>query len=69
MGMTNARTWRGRHMKPLPEIDIIGWEKTLSVPSDAGGPQAEVVAAGEQGLRVIDLELEGYWAVVSCGPM
>jgi hypothetical protein len=46
MGMANARTWRGRHTKPLPEIDIIGWEKTLSVPSDAGGPRVEVVAAG-----------------------
>jgi hypothetical protein len=46
MGMANARTWRGRHTKPLPDIDIIGWEKTLSVPSDAGGPRVEVVAAG-----------------------
>jgi hypothetical protein len=30
MGMANTRTWRGRHTKPLTEIDIIGWEKTLS---------------------------------------
>jgi hypothetical protein len=46
MGMANARTWRGQHTKPLLKIDIIGWEKTLSVPSDAGGPRAKVVAAG-----------------------
>jgi hypothetical protein len=46
MGMANTRTWRGRHTKLLPEIDIIDWEKTLSVPSDVGGTRAEVVAAG-----------------------
>ena len=46
MGMANTRTWRGRHTKPLPEIDINGWEKTLSIPSDVGGPRAGVVAAG-----------------------
>jgi hypothetical protein len=46
MGMANTQMWRGRQTKPLPEIDIIGWEKTLSVPSDEGGPRAEVVAAG-----------------------
>jgi hypothetical protein len=48
MGMANARMWRGRHTKPLPEIDIIGCEKTLSVPSDAGGPRAEVVAMADR---------------------
>jgi hypothetical protein len=47
MGMAGARMWRGRRTKPLPEIDISGWEKTQSIPNDAGGMQAEEVAAGE----------------------
>jgi hypothetical protein len=69
MGMANAQTWRGRHTKPLPEIDIIGWEKTLSVPSDAVGHERRWLWLAEKGLRMIDSELGGYWAAVSCGPM
>jgi hypothetical protein len=53
MGMADARTWRGQHTKPLPEIDINGWEKIPSVPSDAGGPRVEVVVASGDCARLI----------------
>jgi hypothetical protein len=53
MGMTDARTWRGQHTKLLPEIDINGWEKIPSVPSDAGGPRVEVVVASGDCARLI----------------